>query len=325
MFNISDRLKAAVNSIEATGTHLQQRAIGQNQHHQSPSSTSNQSTTSTSKPSSPSITRGPSATNVVNGAKKDGGEAATAGTSPTKTASGTGYVGSTSALAEGALSGLRKSFNFSRPSLDSQRAGPSSPRASSSGPSVNPPSQELKDIPTSPVAGTSRPASPARFLNAASFALGSDPSSVSGTPRARSPGPASSLTKSPLTVTLPPDPDDPATYPLPPSPTLSPLPVSAQLYADPLGASPLLPPIEHEVPSLGFEAPTPAEEKDGPDAQLIRTLSKSAATPVGDVDETEASSDSKLQADGDAKGDGTSDLAKAERRYEGRQGDAMRG
>ena len=282
MFGLSDRLKAAVNQIEATGSSLQARAIGQH------SPTSNSHPAVGGGPSSPSTTSRPTSlpttpqtenhagqsgqngqnqpSNVPNGQNGqigNGGQAGQ-GVSPTRSTSGH-YVSSTSALAENALSGLRKSFQFgSRTSMDgSSRPNSSGSMVGSTGP------QELKDIPTSPGvststgtgtgagAGPSRPSSPARYLNlnATQFQVGSDPSSLHATPQLPR-SPFHPHTRSPLphlpqtaNIDVVSDPSDPSTYPLPPSPTLSPtshltvsVPSSTPLYADPLGASPMVSP-----------------------------------------------------------------------------------
>ncbi|KAK1925787.1 hypothetical protein DB88DRAFT_485114 [Papiliotrema laurentii] len=333
MFNLSDRLKAAVNQIEATGTSLSQRAVGQNQHHsQAPANTSQGSS---SRPQTPVASRpSPSPISTDAAADKAEGSGTHAAVSPPKSAAG--YASTTTALAEGALSGLRKSFHFSRQSLDGVRpgaaSGPSSPKASLSSSTSNIKEQELKDIPTSPKA-QSRPASPSRFLDT-SFQLGSGPSSSGASPRAKSPQPSSSHLRTALKVTLPPDPDDPATFPLPPSPVVptSPPPpslsASTTMFGDPLGASPLLPPVEDvAVPTLGVEEPTPVEEKE------LEDVTGEGAGANGDAQAPRVSSDSsgkpedgqsvlvEKNVDGSSK-DKTTDepssaeLEKAEKRYQ---------
>jgi hypothetical protein len=283
--NLSDRLKAAVNTLEATGSSLQARAIGQGQGHdpaslgatsisrQSSPSASTSTSTARDRPISPRVATSPA---LLSPTGKDGGETSTStSTSPTKTAGN--YIASTGMLAENALSGLRKSFHFTRerPSLDGNRpnlsptAGPGAVVGANTGP------QELKDLPTSPAAGpSSRPSSPGRFLSS-NFSLGSDPNSSSGTPQLRSPRPGSKglnasgspRPRSPARAALPPpDPSDPATFPLPPSPSLgasTPLAAPTPKYADPLGASPLLNPetAPQEPPTLGLQEATPTEEK----------------------------------------------------------------
>lgn len=281
--NLSDRLKAAVNTLEATGSSLQARAIGQGQGHDpsslsttsisrqsSPSATTSTSTaTARDRPISPRVATSPA---LLSPTGKDGGETSTStSTSPTKTAGN--YIASTGMLAENALSGLRKSFHFTRerPSLDGNRPN-LSPTAGSGGAVVGASTslQELKDLPTSPAAGpSSRPSSPGRFLSS-NFSLGSDPNSSSGTPQLRSPRPKTSASprpRSPARAALPPpDPSDPATFPLPPSPTLgasTPLAAPTPKYADPLGASPLLhaEAASQEPPTFGLQEATPTEEK----------------------------------------------------------------
>jgi hypothetical protein len=286
--NLSDRLKAAVNTLEATGSSLQARAIGQGQGHDpatlgatsisrqsSPSASTSTSAAARDRPISPRVATSPA---LLSPTGKDGGETGTGtSTSPTKTAGN--YIASTGMLAENALSGLRKSFHFTRerPSLDGNRpnlsptAGPGA--GAVVGASTSP--QELKDLPTSPAAGpSSRPSSPGRFLSS-NFSLGSDPNSSSGTPQLRSPRPGSKglnasgspRPRSPARATMPPpDPSDPATFPLPPSPTLgasTPLTAPTPKYADPLGASPLLhaEAAAQEPPTLGLQEATPTEEK----------------------------------------------------------------
>lgn len=320
MFSISlsDRLKAAVNNLDAAGNALQAqaRAIGQPVKDGSPRPPSpNATLKTTSAASSPLI--GPNV--EKNHTQPD---------SPTRTTSGH-YVASTSALAENALSGLRKSFNFGgRPSIDGHR-----PSASI----IQPSQQELKNIPSTPgptEASGSRPSSPARNLNLNQphFQLGSDPSSIAATPQSpRSPGPTHSnlvprSPRSPARQPLPPpDPSDPATYPLPPSPTLSstsPLLSTSTVYADPLGVSPLLDPHESfEPPSLGPQEPSPIEEEgrelvglgvegvavgqSEPDIPTVDAVIK------GDVEDTQNGKPPEMDAEVEQK------LAAAERRYEG--------
>ena len=284
MFNVSlsDRLKAAVNTLEQTGSSLQARAIGQAQPGGQPQSPS-QSTTTLARSVSPSNTvNSPTQISPANNGTTEH-SARDIATSPTRTYS-------TSQLAENALSGLRKSFNFHRDGPGHSRtASSSSPIA---GNSSNTGQQELKDI-TSPgqnaAASSSRPSSPApisarlgTLVGGSNFALGSDTPSINGTasatPRPRSPNPLGG--RSPRLKPLPPpNPDDPASYPLPPSPVivpsqlLSPVPTSA--FADPLGASPSISPqIPPDPPTLGLQSPTPDVEK---------TLAEAEAT-IRDVD-----------------------------------------
>ena len=322
--NLSDRLKAAVNQIEATGTSLQQRAVGQNQH---PPPGSQQSQASSARPASQSVNR--TQTPTSSAGDKSASNVANS-TSPTRnTGLGTaGYATSTSALAEGALSGLRKSFNFGRQSADGTRPGPISPRGSTS--SIPNPAQELKDIYSSPN-GPSRPNSPAKFLNPSltNFQLGSDPTSSVGTPRFKSP--VSGL-KSALAVTLPPDPDDPASFPLPPSPTIPNSPLTTSLsvpltgFSDPLGASPLLPPadVDERVPVLGIEEPTPVEEKAEGAAELQGDNVNAMELKAGEESGSPISPESAEVNESSTELNGLSDLEKAEKRYEGELTSDMR-
>jgi len=228
MLSFSERLKAVVKDIDAAGSSLQARAIGQrdsNSQPQSPATAGATSTSSINRPASPGITStkpvpstsSPSSLQPITSPQRNG-------------------------LAEGALSGLnglRKSFNFpARSSAEHSRT-----------PSTN---QELRDIANPKI---DRPSSPARFLGIATgnqFQLGSESSSKAPTPTIR-PG----RVASPI-PTL--DPDDPASFPLPPSPELRPtLEVLGNGYADPLGASPLLPPAREievpEVAEIGLDMP----------------------------------------------------------------------
>jgi hypothetical protein len=283
MFNVSlaDRLKAAVNTLEQTGSSLQARAIGQGQapgqtQPQSPTTNSTSLARSVSPGTTPSVT-----TQAASGANPSSNiDAAALATSPTRNYS-------TSQLAENALSGLRKSFNFGRDGAGHVRTASSpSGGVSMNGTNAGQGQQELKDI-TAPVQNTAGPSSrssspapvSARLRGAlgggSNFALGSDPSSVNGTPRPRSPiGTRSPRLKHALP---PPNPEDPATYPLPPSPSLaptqaqllSPAPVTATGFIDPLGASPSLSPIiPPEPPLLGLQSPTPDIEKTLAEAEL---------------------------------------------------------
>jgi hypothetical protein len=276
MFNVSlsDRLKAAVNTLEQTGSSLQARAIGQAQPGQGPQSPS-QVTTSLARSVSPSKATVTSPTQIATGNTTTEPNRDLA-TSPTRTYS-------TSQLAENALSGLRKSFNFHRDGPGHIRtASSSSPIA---GNSSNVGQQELKDI-TSPLqnaaASSSRPSSPApisarlgTLVGGSNFALGSDTPSVNGTangtPRPRSPNPLGG--RSPRLKSLPrPNPDDPASYPLPPSPVVGPSqllsPAPASAFADPLGASPSISPlVPPDPPTLGLQSPTPDVEKTQAEAE----------------------------------------------------------
>jgi hypothetical protein len=272
MFNVSlsDRLKAAVNTLEQTGSSLQARAIGQGQPGQGQPQSPSQTTNALARSVSPSNAAAASPTQISTTNTTTAEQARDLATSPTRTYS-------TSQLAENALSGLRKSFNFHRDGTGHVRtASSSSPVA---GNSSNPGQQELKDI-TSPLqnaaASSSRSASPApisarlgTLVGGTSFALGSDTPSIngtaSGTPRPRSPNPLGG--RSPRLKPLPPpNPDDPASYPLPPSPIMGPTqllsPAPASAFADPLGASPsILPQIPPDPPALGLQSPTPVMEK----------------------------------------------------------------
>ena len=352
LLNLSDRLKAAVNSIDAAGTSLQQRALGQNQHQPgTATSGSAQAQSASSRPQSPSIAKAASAASPIASPTIETGpplhakdkDHATTATSPTKYTSQHSYAAA-NALAEGALTGLRKSFNFGRQSLEGARPGPSSPKSVTTtvtSPTAQPAAQELKDIQASPTVGTSRPGSPGRFL-AANFSVGSDSPSIVGTPRARSPRPKSpqpgGTHKSPLATHPPPDPSDPATYPLPPSPTIppSPLPLSPALYADPLGASPLLPPVGDELhtvppdlsqpPAVAIHGTTPSDEVIAGLREPAKIASNAAevvseSTPDKFVDEPRPSEEVRKSGESARAVNGQDDtavkLAKAERRYEG--------
>ncbi len=314
---ISDRLKAAVNTFDAAGTALQQRAIGQ------PPKDGGPRPISPNAPFKlPSAASSPVPSPVV-----EKNQYQNQPESPTRTTSGH-YVASTSALAENALSGLRKSFNFGgRPSVDGHRPTASITQSSSL--------KELEDIPTTPAqASGSRPSSPARShaLNAPQFTLGSDPSSMAATPQpSRSPGPTQinlaprSPRSSPRQPLPPPGPSDPATYPLPPSPPLSPsspLLFTSTVYADPLGVSPLLDSHETaEPPELGLTEPTPSEEK-GVGVIGLGMEGVETAPPDQDVVEDQEFSGSTEEIAENGKPPEIDPelerkLAAAERRYEG--------
>ena len=268
-FTITDRLKAAVNSLEATGTSLQAQARASISQAQSGSTTS-------SRPQSPNVAKtpnlpGPTGNAGVNGSPGTNAGAGAGGTtgSPSSTTSPQQYL----SQAGDAFTGLRKSFgHFSRTSIDNSR--PSSNHGTPAQP------QELKDISSTPLPEEgkegkdpvgSRPASPGKYLNPlARFELGSAPSSMGNTPRVPSPNAAAvPLPQTPLNNSEeklpPPDPSDPATYPLPPSPTLSPstmtVPNIKTQFDDPLGASPLLPPIKE----LGSPEALRVSAEDSPD------------------------------------------------------------
>lgn len=311
MFNVSlsDRLKAAVNTLEQTGSSLQARAIGQGQAQASAQQPQSQSPTQSAGPSiarsiSPNP-KTPTGTTSATGQSILDGSAL----SPTRNYS-------TSQLAENALSGLRKSFQFGRDGHGRSASGTSTTGPGGDGVGVGGTGsggqQELKDI-TSPtqlngVGSSSRPSSPApassRFLSTmtgtggggSNFAIGGDTPSLSGTPsRPRSPNPSglgqghSQMTTRAQLAT--PHPDDPASYPLPPSATsaTNPLPLLSPgqpTFADPLGASPsLTPQVPPDPPILGLHAPTP-EDDENENAELeSRTGSlKINAVPVMDTE-----------------------------------------
>lgn len=268
--SLSDRLKAAVNTLEQTGSSLQARAIGQAQSPSTSGPSAGQPLSPTGQTTGPSIARSISPITKVQG-PGSGGEGIAV--SPTRNYS-------TSQLAENALSGLRKSFQFGRDGVGHGRTasgtsiGGTGPLKNGNGDGEG--QQELKDI-TSPTQAGSRPASPApasaRFLSTlggSQFALGNDTPSVSvsatsSRPRSPNPNPLG-LSNIAQTPRIPPsNPDDPASYPLPASPTtttnplLSPVPASA--FADPLGASPsITPQVPPDPPALEMHAPTPDNE-----------------------------------------------------------------
>ena len=293
MFNvsISDRLKAAVNQLEATGTSLQARAtanlnaagqpVGSGGTGGAAAPGTGQATKAGNGAKSPGGVSSPTL-----GAQEDGkdgidrsGKEATGSpasvTSPRlssstavsdpSTSPRATYGASAAHLADSAfsgLTGLRKSFNF-RGSQDGARPSAAQLAAAGAGGGGGTGgAKELKDISSSP--GTdkanvpTRTASPAGFLAATSFGIGSDPSTAVQTPRQpRSPTPAKGLSRlrSPTrsNIDLPkPDPSDPATYPLPPSPDIGTATLSAPLpqYADPLGASPLVTPSDAAAPPI---------------------------------------------------------------------------
>jgi hypothetical protein len=79
----------------------------------------------------------------------------------------------------------------------------------------------------------------------------------------------------------PPNPEDPASYPLPPSPDLRPPLEVTTGYADPLGASPLLPVSEDtRVPGLVLE--------DTEDISGVATAEKQEKVTEGVVEEAQA-------------------------------------
>ena len=262
-YSIADRLKAAVNTLEQTGSSLQAqaRAMGQQGQNQGQGSSSRPQSPSTTKSSTGATGSGPNATTTAaNGSSSSSPPGPGTATSPTKAAGH--YI----SQAGDAFTGLRKSLHLARTSFDGG-SGASSRPGSSSGPSL-PRTQELKDIPH---LEEPRPDTPSRLI-ATQFGIGSDPSSMSGTPRPRSPAvnaasiPLPRSPAPPMDDLPPPDPSNPASYPLPPSPSLSPLltvPPTAT-FADPLGASPNL---------------HPRQDSDPPDI----VLSTEEATGNGDV------------------------------------------
>ncbi|ORX37324.1 hypothetical protein BD324DRAFT_625699 [Kockovaella imperatae] len=315
--SIADRLKAAVNTLEQTGSSLQAqaRAMSQQQQQQQQGQqgqASGSQSSGTPRPDSPSVstsqggskgvawplTSGPGApgsparsTPVPAGSSSVAAGPSTnspsSATSPTR--AGT-YI---SHAAGDAFTGLRKSLHFGRSSIDSSPVPSfSSPNTQQGGSS---PAQELKDIPH--VDHQPRPTTPSRLLGASapSFTLGSGPSSLSNT---RSQSPLSHAAQIPLPkfplhalhteADLPrPDPSDPATYPLPPSPTLSPLlsvpPLSAG-FSDPLGASPNLDPvISVDVPTVELVAASKELENDGMASTVDKHSSRGERKVNGDV------------------------------------------
>lgn len=321
MFNVSlsDRLKAAVNTLEQTGSSLQARAIGQAQAGQAPQSPS-QTTAGLVRTASPSNATVTSPTQISTSSNASTEPTRDLATSPTRTYS-------TSQLAENALSGLRKSFNFHRDGPGHVRtASSSSPIA---GNSSNTGQQELKDI-ASPsqnaAASSSRSSSPApiatrlgTLVGGSNFALGSTTPSANGTatgtPRPRSPNPLGG--RSPRLKPLPPpNPDDPASYPLPPSPVigpsqlLSPAPVS--VFADPLGASPSISPlVPPDPPTLGLQSPTPDVEKTIEEAEA--TIPKVDTTAESKVNKEFGSLSMSTQMDSEV----VKKVEEAADRYEG--------
>nr|XP_019012880.1 uncharacterized protein I206_02376 [Kwoniella pini CBS 10737]OCF51661.1 hypothetical protein I206_02376 [Kwoniella pini CBS 10737] len=320
--SLQDRLNAAVKTLEATGSSLQARALSVNANpnapinetlpKETPSRTGSPSTLITKSPIPPSSPLSPSTVEQkfenISPTKTNGSPAATAG----------GYVGSTAHLAENALSGLRKSFHFGRQSQDITRPSASSPTTGQ---------QELKNIntPSSPSAGPSRPSSPnPKLLPTSTFALGSDSSSRAISPIPKSPSGKrnSKLAVDTTTNFPPPNPLDPATYPLPPSPTLPTtdnLTTPSTVFTDPLGASPLLEPsADQEVPKLGLQEATPDTEKkesvfgldmNGIDAETVEVQIKNNDA------EREANSEIEKPVI-ELSGEEIKKLADSERRYE---------
>ncbi|WWD05000.1 hypothetical protein V865_003071 [Kwoniella europaea PYCC6329] len=331
--SLQDRLNAAVKTLEATGSQLQARALSVNANNNQNVSTSSPKE-SPSRSASPSINKSPipstsplATTGTIT--EKNGDNV-----SPTKSTGGSGsiaagsYVGSTAHLAENALSGLRKSFHFGNRSPQDLVNRPTVPTSSAAGGSGSNP-QELKDI-TSPTSSpslagpsTSRPSSPnPRLLPTSTFTLGSDPPSRAVTPTPTS-GPGrrgSKLALDPVIPLPPPDPSDPATYPLPPSPPLSAtenLTTPSPGFADPLGASPIIQAsANQDVPKLGLQEATPDIEKkegvvglgvDGLDTDKVEV--QITTSIEGDVEDVE-------KPVIELSGEEIKKLADSERRYE---------
>lgn len=212
MFAVSlqDRLKAAVNSLEATGSSLQARALNANQHPHDTKDSGPQDATNANPPPAP-----PSPTFQHSSSSKQDVRPQSVPVYLNQAA----YTGSTtSQLAENALSGLRKSLQFGRSSLDL----PNSVGISSSLPAT-PNGQEVKDI-SLPSLSASVPAEPSAFA-------GKSPTASSLEISDATDGPTEIHARSiPLRALT-----DPISIPLPPSPTLS--SISCSLEADPLGAS----------------------------------------------------------------------------------------
>ncbi|WWC88507.1 uncharacterized protein L201_003418 [Kwoniella dendrophila CBS 6074] len=332
--SLQDRLNAAVKTLEATGSSLQARALSVNAN---PNANSNQNQDIASSPkegpsrsSSPAINKSPIPPTSPLATSTSISDKRNENVSPTKSTGspvpqGGSYVGSTAHLAENALSGLRKSFHFGRSPQDLTKPSTSA-ITNTDNSSTN--QQELKNItlPSSPTAGPSsisRPSSPnPRLLATPNFTLGSDPSSRSTTPVPKSPsGRRGSKLALDTTIPLPPpDPLDPATYPLPPSPTLSTadnLTTPSTGFADPLGASPLLnASADQDVPKLGLEEATPDKEKkvdavglgvDGVETEKVEIqITDSSAIESGDVEKPVI----------ELSGEEIKKLADSERRYE---------
>lgn len=212
MFAVSlqDRLKAAVNSLEATGSSLQARALNANQHPHDTKDSDPQDATSanpTPAPLSPTFQHSSSSKQDVRPK------------SVPVSLNQAAYTGATTGqLAENALSGLRKSLQFGRSSLDL----PNSVEISSSLPAT-PNGKEVKDI-SLPSLSASIPAEPSAFA-------GKSPTASSLEISDAADGPTEIYARSiPLRALT-----DPISIPLPPSPTLS--SISCSPEADPLGAS----------------------------------------------------------------------------------------
>lgn len=212
MFAVSlqDRLKAAVNSLEATGSSLQARALNANQHPHDTKDSGPQDATSATPPPAP-----PSPTFQHSGSSKQEVRPKSVPVSLNQAA----YTGATtSQLAENALSGLRKSLQFGRSSLDL----PNSVGISSSLPAT-PNGQEMKDI-SLPSLSASLPAEPPAFAEKSPTASSLEILDVTDGPTEIH---ACSIPLRALT--------DPISIPLPPSPTLS--SISCSPEANLLGVS----------------------------------------------------------------------------------------
>lgn len=210
--SLQDRLKAAVNSLEATGSSLQARALNANQHPQDTRGSSRQDAISANLPPVSSSPPFPHSSNNKQDVRSK---------SVPVSLNQAAYTGATTTqLAENALSGLRKSFQFGRSSLDL----PDSVGISSSLPTT-PSGQGVKDIDL-PSPSASVPAEP-------SASAGKSPAvSFLEIPDATD-GPTEIHTPSTTMKEL--FPRDPMSIPLPPSPLLSSILPSPE--ADPLGAS----------------------------------------------------------------------------------------
>ena len=114
--SLADRLKAAVNQLEATGSQLQARAIATANSATESVRASSGATPGASRPGTPSVT-----VTSTSPPKANAGAGSGSGSDAAATGSGSTYAQSTSHLAESALSGLRKSFNIARSSIDGSR------------------------------------------------------------------------------------------------------------------------------------------------------------------------------------------------------------
>ncbi|KIR42922.1 hypothetical protein I307_05089 [Cryptococcus deuterogattii 99/473] len=269
MFAVSlqDRLKAAVNSLEATGSSLQARALNANQHPHDTKDSGPQDATSANPPHAP-----PSPTFQHSSSSKQDVRPKSVPVSLNEAA----YSGATtSQLAENALSGLRKSVQFGRSSLDL----PNSVGISSSLPAT-PNGQEVKDI-SSPSLSASVPAEPSAFA-------GKSPTASSLEISDATDGPAEIHARSiPLRALT-----DPISIPLPPSPTLS--SISCSPEADPLGASTSDDGVnETTIPRTASSSKNDHKELDTVEKPSINEDEKDLDQP----DEEVASTDVKKLAD----------------------------